>query len=256
MLNVIWLTRLVLVASLRKDDVFSIVVDPIRNKIIRRLEEAGKAAYSDLLDSVDNVRHLTSTGNFNYHLDFLLKNSIIMKDGAVYRLTDNGHEIVRFIKDVDQTWSKLEPKLRGENTTIFSCAERFEKETGTKMLKTSMSFHEMDLISDEKRVIGIIAQEDCRKSYFASFKPLGVKDFKLCVKSCKDEGDTLVLAHPELKYCLSPVILGLVYQFLKDNFGEALIFATREKPCPVLFRAVTIERDYNGCAFIVAPYVF
>jgi hypothetical protein len=245
-----------LVTSLRKDDVFSIVVDPIRNRIIKRLEEAGKAAYSDLLDSVDNVRHLTSTGNFNYHLDFLLKNSVITKHGTVYRLTDNGHEIARFIKDVDQTWFKLEPKLRGENMSIFSCAERFEKETGTKMLKTPVSFHEMDLISDEKRVIGVIAQEDCRKSFFASFRPLEVENFKLCVKSSKDEGDTLVLAHPDLKYCLSPVILGLVYQFLKDNFGEALIFATREKPYPLLFRAATMEKDYNGCAFIVAPCVF
>lgn len=87
MLNAVWLTRL-LVTSLRKDDVFSIAVDPTRNKIIMRLEEAGKAAYSDLLDYVDNVRHLTRTGNFNYHLDFLLKNSVITKEDVVYRLAD------------------------------------------------------------------------------------------------------------------------------------------------------------------------
>jgi DNA-binding transcriptional ArsR family regulator len=117
------------VASLRKEDVFSIAVDPTRNRIIKRLEEAGKAAYSDLLDSVDTVRHLTSTGNFNYHLEFLLKNSVITKDGPVYKLTDKGLEIARFIKDVDQSWSKLEPKLRGENMSIFSCAERFDRKS-------------------------------------------------------------------------------------------------------------------------------
>jgi hypothetical protein len=245
-----------LVTSLRKDDVFSIAVDQTRSKIVRRLEEAGKAAYSDLLDSAENVRHLTSTGNFNYHLDFLLKNSVITKDGTVYRLTDNGRQIARFIKDVDQSWSKLEPKLRGESMSIFSCAEQFEKETGTKMQKTTTRFHGMDMISDEKRVIGIIAQEDCGKGFFDSFKPLGLEDFKLCVKSCKDEGNELVLAHPDLKYCVSPVMFSQIYQFLEENFGEAHILALKEKPYPLLFRATTMERDYNGCAFMVAPCVF
>jgi DNA-binding transcriptional ArsR family regulator len=244
------------VASLRKDDVFSIAVDPTRSRIIKRLEEASKAAYSDLFDSVDKVRHLTSTGNFNYHLDFLLKNSIITKDGVVYRLTDKGREIARFIKDVDQSWSELEPKLRGENTSIFSYAEKFEKETGTKMLKTSESFHGMDLISDEKRVMGIIAQNDCGKKFFASYQPLEIEDFRLCVKSCKDEGNMFVLAHPELKYHVSSVMLSLICQFLEENFGEAHIFAVRKKPYPLLFRATMIEKDYNGCAFIVAPCVF
>jgi len=244
------------VTSLRKDDVFSIAVDETRNRIIKRLEEAQKAAYSDLLDSVDTVRHLTSTGNFNYHLDFLLKNSVITKEGTVYRLTDKGHEIARFIKDVDQSWSKLEPKLRGENMSIFSCAEKFEKETGTKMLKTTESFHGMDMISDEKRVIGIIAQEDCRKEFFAQYKPLEVQDFKLRVnKDSKDESNLLILAHPDLKYYVSPTMLSQVYQFLED-LGETHIFAVKEKPHPILFRAASMEKDYNGCAFMIAPCVF
>jgi hypothetical protein len=244
------------VTSLRKDDVLSIAVDPTRSKIVKRLEEAGKAAYSDLLDSAENVRHLTSTGNFNYHLDFLLKNSVISKEGAVYRLTDNGRQIAQFIKDVDRSWSKLEPKLRGKNMSIFSCAEQFEKETGTKMLKTTTSFHGMDLISDEKRVIGIIAQEDCRKDFFASHQPLEIEGFKLCVKSCKEEDNKLTLGHPDLKCYVSPVMLSLIYQFLEENFGEAHIFAVKEKPYPLLFRGAAMGKDYNGCAFIVAPCVF
>jgi hypothetical protein len=244
------------VASLRKDDAFSIAVDPTRSKIVKRLEEAGKAAYSDLLDSSENIRHLTSTGNFNYHLDFLLKNSVIRKEGAVYRLTDTGRSIARFIKDVDQSWSKLEPKLRGKNMSIFSCAEQFEKESGTKMLKTTTSFHGMDLISDEKRVIGIIAQEDCSKDFFASHQPLKLEGFKLCVKTCKDEDNTLTLSHPDLKYCVSPVMLSLIYQFLEENFGETHIFAVKEKPYPLLFRGAALGKDYDGCAFIVAPCIF
>jgi hypothetical protein len=244
------------VTSLRKDDAFSIAVDPTRNRIVKRLEEAGKAAYSDLLDSAENVRHLTSTGNFNYHLDFLLKNSVITRDGRVYKLTDNGRHIAQFIKDVDQSWSKLEPKLRGKNMSIFSCAEQFEKETGTKMLKTTTSFHGMDLISDEKRVIGIIAQEDCTRSFFASYKPLGVEGFTLSVKSCKGEDNMLTLGHPDLKYYVSPMMLSLIYQFLEKNFGEAHLFALREKPYPLLFRGAAMEKDYDGCAFVVAPCVF
>ena len=241
---------------MRKDDAFSIAVDPTRSKIVKRLEEAGKAAYSDLLDSAENVRHLSSTGNFNYHLDFLLKNSVITKDGAVYRLTDTGRIIAQFIKDVDQSWSRLEPKLRGKNMNIFSCAEQFEKETGTKMSKTTMSFHGMDLISDEKRVMGIIAQEDCSKDFFASHQPLELEGFKLCVKTCKDEDNALALSHSDLKYCVSPVMLSLICQFLEENFGEAHIFAVREKPYPLLFRGAALGKDYNGCAFVVAPYVF
>jgi len=241
---------------LRKDDAFSIAVDPTRSKIVRRLEEAGKAAYSDLLDSAENVRHLTSTGNFNYHLDFLLKNSVIMKEGTVYRLTDAGRSIARFIKDVDQSWSGLERKLRGRNMSIFSCAEQFEKETGTKMLKTTTSFHGMDLILDEKRVIGIIAQEDCSMDFFASHKPLELGGFRLCVKTCKDEDNTLALSHSDLKYYVSPVLLSLACQFLEENFGEAHIFAVREKPYPFLFRGAALGKDYNGCALVVAPCVF
>ena len=142
---------------MRKSDVFSIIVDPTRNSIIRRLSEAGKAAYSDLLDSVEHVRHLTSTGNFNYHLNFLLENSVIVRDGIVYKLTKKGLEIAEFLKDVDQNWNKLESTLRGERMSIFSFAELFEGETGTEMQKATSKFHGMDLITDERRVIGLIA---------------------------------------------------------------------------------------------------
>lgn len=87
------------------------IVDSTRNSVIRRLSEAGKAVYSDLLDSAECVRHLTGTGTFNHHLNFLLENSVIVKDGIVYKLTKKGLEIARFVKDVDQIWNKLESTL-------------------------------------------------------------------------------------------------------------------------------------------------
>jgi hypothetical protein len=43
----------VLVTPLNKRDAFSIVVDPTRNIIVGRVSEAGKAAYSELLDSAE-----------------------------------------------------------------------------------------------------------------------------------------------------------------------------------------------------------
>lgn len=73
------------------------------------------------------MRHLTSTGTFNYHLDFLLQNSVIVKGGIVCKLVEKGLEIARFVKDVDQIWNKLELTLRGERMSIFSFAEQFER---------------------------------------------------------------------------------------------------------------------------------
>lgn len=260
MLNATYLLIYMLsVTSLRKSDVFSIIVDPTRNSIIRRLSEAGKAGYSDLLDSAEYVRHLTSTGTFNYHLNFLLANSVIVKEGIVYKLTKKGLEVAKFVKDVDQIWNKLELTLRGERMSIFSFAEQFEEETGTRMQKVTSKFHGMDLITDERKVIGLIAQEDCNKEFFAQYDPITIEVFKLCLKECEKKGKRgkeLVVSHPDLEYHLSIQMLGVVYQFLENNFGEAHVFAVKKKPYPFLFRAAEMGKDYDGCAFIVAPVVF
>lgn len=170
---------------MRKRDAFSIIVDPTRNSIIRRLSKAEKAAYSDLLDSAEYVKHLTSTGTFTYHLNFLLENSVIVKDGIVYRLTKKGLEIARFVKDVDQIWNKLESTFRGESMSVFSFAEQFEEETGTKMQKASSKFHGIDFIADEKRVIGLIAQEDRSREFFAQYDSLSIEDFELCLGNAR-----------------------------------------------------------------------
>lgn len=238
---------------------FSIIVDPTRNSIIKRLSEAGKAAYSDLLDSAEHVRHLTSTGTFNYHLNFLLENSVIVKDGIVYKLTKKGLEIARFVKDVDQIWDKLESTLRGERMSILSFAEQFEQETGTRMQKATSKFHGFDLLTDERKVIGLLAQEDCNRGFFAQYEPIKIEDFQLCLKECEKKGKKikeLVFSHPNLSYQLSIQMLGVVYQFMENNFEEVHVFAVKEKPYPFLFRATEMGQDYDGCAFFVAPVVF
>lgn len=249
---------------MNKRDMFSILVDQTKNKILRRLDQAEKAAYSDLLDSVEGIRHLTSTGTFNYHLNFLLENSVIVKDGIVYKLTKRGREIVNFVKDVDQMWHKLEPKIRGERMSIFSCAEQFEEETGIKMEKKASKFHGIDLIMDVRKVIGLIAEEDCEKDFFRNYKPIQVEGFELCLRECRKEmreGEQkgkkeLAFSHPDLKYHLSPEMLGALHRYLESKFGETHIYALKEKPCPFLFRAREIGTHYDGCAIIVAPIVF
>lgn len=247
------------VASLRKPDVFSIVTDRTRSEIVKRLDETGKAAYSDLLDSAEHVRHLSSTGNFNYHLHFLLESSVITKDGVVYKLTEKGREIARFLKDIDLAWNRLEPILRGEKMSITSWAEQFAEETGTKMQKTISRFHGIELISDERKVIGIIAQEDCRGEFFKDYQELSVEKCRLSVKrydkkemKCAE----LVIGHPDLQYYVSPQRLSTVYEFLSTHFKEAHIYGVRKKPYPFLFRAKELGTHYDGCAFLVAPVVF
>lgn len=233
---------------MKKRDVFSILVDSTKNKILRRLDQAEKAAYSDLLDSVEGIRHLTSTGTFNYHLNFLLENSLIVKDGLVYKLTKRGRDIVNFVKDIDQMWKKLEPKIRGERMSIFSCAEQFEEETGIKNKKKASKFHGIDLITDARKVIGLIDQEDCEKDFFRNYEPVQVEDLKLCLKECGKETrekepmgkKELALSHPDLKYHLSPELLGAVHRYLQSNFGEAHIYALEGKT-----RSILVESQRN-----------
>jgi len=244
---------------LRKSEALSIVADPTRNKIIRRLEEAEKAAYSDLLDSAEHVRHLTSTGGFNYHLNFLLENQIIVKEGIVYRLTYKGKEVARFLKDVDQIWNRLEPTMRGEKMGILSWAEKFQEETGTTMQKSTSELHGIELILDEKKVIGLLAQEDCNREFFRDYRSLKVEECKLSLKPSEEKTEKcseLVVSHPDLTYYISPQLLGVSFQFLSAHFNEAHVFAVKKKPFPFLIRATEMGKDYDGCAFLVAPCVF
>jgi hypothetical protein len=78
---------MMLVTLLKKHDVVSIVIHPTRNSIVGHLSEAGKTAWSYLLGSAEYVKHPTSIGTFNYNLNFLLANSLVVKDAAVYKLT-------------------------------------------------------------------------------------------------------------------------------------------------------------------------
>ena len=64
---------------MRKHTLLSMIESPVKTGIIRRLDSAGKAGYSDLLESAGIDRQLGGTGAFNYHLKQLEREGIIRK---------------------------------------------------------------------------------------------------------------------------------------------------------------------------------
>ncbi len=247
---------------MRKRDVLSIVEIPVRCNIIMRLDDAEKAAYSDLLDSTGDKEVLDSRGNFNYHLNFLLENSIIVKEGAVYRLTDKGRAIAQFAKEVNRVWNQTEPKLRGGYMSIIGYAEEFEKETGIRMHKAVEKRklkNRVEMVMDEKQVLGILDEAQCEDEFFSSYEEIQMADMKLCVEVREDKNskkqNCYPLGHPDLTYHLSPYYLGATLIYLQKNFGEAHLFADKKKPMPFILRAKKLEERYEGPGFVIAPVI-
>lgn len=246
---------------MKMKDALSIVENTVRCNIIMRLDEAGKAAYSDLLDAAGIVGILDSRGNFNYHLNFLLQNSIVIKNGLTYRLTDKGQAIAQFVKEVNLNWKQIEPKLRGDYVSILNCAEEFEKETGIKMQKTTAKRklkERIEIITDEKSVICLLDEEKCKDEFFKNYEEIQTEDLRLQVKeaTCKNEKHNLyIFGLPDLTYHLSPYYLGSVLQYLQTNFDEAHLFADKNQPMPFLLRAKKLQERYEGPAFMIAPVI-
>lgn len=247
---------------MRKRDVLLIVENPVRSNIILRLDEAGKAAYSDLLDSAGVIEVLDSRGNFNYHLNFLLENSIVVKEGMVYRLTDRGRAIARFIKEVNGIWEKVEPKLRGGYKDIVSYAQEFEKEIGIRMnrkISERKLKGRIEMVMDEKSVIGILDEEKCEDEFFRDYEEIRISDMKFDIVRREDKNGKksyhYVLGHSDLSYHLSPHYLGLVLLYLQTNFGEVHLFADKKKPMPFMLRAKKLGERYEGPAFMIAPII-
>ncbi|MBD3189337.1 MAG: hypothetical protein GF308_01770 [Candidatus Heimdallarchaeota archaeon] len=245
---------------MKKKDLFSMITNPIRNSIIKRLIQAEKAAYSDLLDSTDFQRTL-STGNFNYHLNYLQENGIISKNGGVYRLTNMGKEVAKFIEEVEQKWTELAKIIRGENMSIFTIAEHFEEETNIRMEKETSKFHGLEMIMDEKQTIGIIPIKNIPE-VFASYTLLATEEFQLTRMTCDNKGDKKkqtisLLTHPELEYQLSPRWLGIIQHYLDTNYGQSYIYAKTQEPAPFLVSSKMFKlNNEEGCLFVVAPAVF
>ena len=225
-----------------------------------RLDEAEKAAYSDLLDSTDHIFPLNSSGNFNYHLNFLLRSSIITKEGIVYKLTEKGKEISRFLKEVTKEWKELEKILRGEKMSILSIAEEFEEETGLSMEREVSNFQGIEIIMDENKVIGIMTL-DQKYEFLENYEQLDVTDFKMIRKANNENKEIKskrisVLHHPELEYYLSPRLFGIIQDFLEKNYGDAKIYAHKTMPAPFILSSKEFGDPTDNCSFVIAPSIF
>jgi len=241
---------------LKKNNIFSLLTNPTRRIIIYRLLEAEKAGYSDLLDSVDHIHSLQSTGNFNYHLNFLIQNEIICKNGSVYRLTDKGKEIARFVIEVDQKWISLEKYIRGENLSVFNLAELFEEETGIKMEKEITNFLNSEMVMDEKKIIGVLVAIDEQK-FNSQYELLATEKMSMTNLALNQESGNsktyAVLSHPDIDYYISPKYFGLIQDFLERNFGQPHIYAITDKPSPFIMK---VENKKEKCFFVIAPSFF
>ena len=244
--------------TLKKKDVLSLISNPTRLAIIRRLSAAGKAAYGDIMDSVNYIQPLNSTGNLNYHLNFLMKNRIIEKMGTVYRLTENGSNILSFVEDTEDRWRQLQRSLSGDIVNVIHYAEQFEDETGIKMEEEVIDFQGLDMLMDENRIIGIIQLGEDTK-IFRAYSLLKPDGFSIVRQEYQDvTGDSkrvTLLRHSDLKYELSPKWFGVVQDFLERNFGNALVYANPEVPSPFLLRSMPFGEKEIGCSFVVAPSV-
>lgn len=228
-----------------------------RGIIITRLDEADKAAYSDLLDSTEHICPLNSTGNFNYHLNFLLKNTVITKDGIVYKLTDKGKEISKFLKDINEKWEKLEQILRGEKLSILNIAEQFEEETGLDMEREVSDFQGIKIIMNKSKVLGIMTL-DQEYEILDRYEQLDITDFQFVqLTSKKNQQQKIsVLHHPEIEYYMSPKIYGIIQEYLELNFGDVFIYANKTTPTPFIISSTKIGLWENNCSFVIAPSVF
>ncbi len=243
---------------MKKRDILSLLYNPTRLAILRRLSEAGKAAYSDIMDSVDYIQPLNSTGNLNYHLKFLLKSRVIEKNGAVYRLTDTGNAILHFIDETESRWHDLQRSLSGDTMNIIQCAEQFEEETGVKMEKEPIDFHGSKMIMDENRIIGLLNIEHPIQM-FEKYELLDSEGFTLSRREYIDENDVsrevTLLCHDDLRYELSPKWFGMVQDFLERNYGRAMIYARLDVPSPFLISSDAIGTAKTAVSFVVAPAV-
>jgi hypothetical protein len=245
------------VIDLRKKDIFSIIMNQTRSTIITRLDEVDKTAYSDLLDSTEHICPLNSTGNFNYHLNFLLKNTVITKDGIVYKLTEKGKEISKFLKDINEKWEKLEKILRGEKLSILNIAEQFEEETGINMEKEVSDFQGIEIIMDKSKFLGIMTL-DQEYEILDKYEQLDITDFQFVhlASKKKQRKKISVLSHPEIDYYMSPKIYGIVQEYLETNYRDVLIYVNKNTPAPFIISSTKFSQWDNNCSFVVAPSVF
>ncbi|NPE08213.1 MAG: hypothetical protein GNW80_08025 [Asgard group archaeon] len=238
---------------MKKTEVFSLITNETRNAIIIRLQLAEKAAYSDLLDTVNHIHPLQSTGNLNYHLNFLIKSEVICKVGSIYKLTEKGKEITRFISEIDHIWEKIKKIIRGGNLSTYSFAEHFEDDTGHKMDREMIEFQGSEMIMDEGKIFGIITDFE-EKHLSKEYVELNIEELKVKKLNHKQESGVsktyVVLAHPKIDYYISPKYYGLIQDYIERNIGVPQLYAQFSKIAPFIIKA---KNNDKKCYFVLAP---
>jgi len=249
------------VVQLKLREAMSIAESDVRSDMITRLYEVGKAAYSDLLDSAGATDVLGSRGNFNYHLNYLLDNSLVAKEGTVYKLTDKGRAMARFIGEVKASWKEIEPKLRGGYISMLAYAEDFKSECGIRMKETACQGRfggKVEVVGDERDIFCLMDEKNCEDEFFSGYGEIPITELKLYIKEAEwkhEKHNLYVLGHSDLTYYLSPHYLGSTLHYLQQGFGEAHLFGDKKKPMPIILRARKWGESYEGPAFAIAPIV-
>ncbi len=109
--------------------------------------------------------------------------------------------------------------------SLVGYAEEFEKEIGIKMHKTIAEKKlkgRIEMVMDEKSVIGVLDEEKCEDEYFGNYEEIQIEDLKLCVDVREDKDgkkyNYYVFGHPDLTYHLSPHYSGSVILYLHREF--------------------------------------
>jgi len=80
--------------------VMKAVANNIRVALLDYLNIEGGKTYSELIQSVCMAAHRDG-GRFSYHLNYLLKTSLIKQEGKIYVITEKGEKILAFFNTLE-----------------------------------------------------------------------------------------------------------------------------------------------------------
>jgi len=243
---------------MRRRTILSIVESPVKSGIIRRLASAGKAAYTDLLETTGIDRQLGGTGAFNYHLRQLERDGVIGKRRGVYRLTGRGRSVAGFLDAFDRIWRDHREGMDIVDMDVFDYAKDFQELTGIVMdleeeMKGGILGGDRWVLSQDK-LVGVAMEESTEKFLGAGAKntvELDVSEMRLE----KRRDGAVVLSHPKLGYQVSPFFLGAAQLYLGARYRDSHVYADPREGRPFIVRAKPFGERYTGCAMLVSPYI-
>ncbi len=102
------------VSAARVHGVLGALSNPLRRHILRRLED-GPTSFTEVMRAAG----IDDSPKLSFHLRTLQEDGLILHSGEAYRLSPNGKEAVRLLKEVDEMGSKEEGRVM-----LFPLADR------------------------------------------------------------------------------------------------------------------------------------